>query len=147
MRNLLAILGAILLFALIGAGSYYGGIFGNKVQANYQKRVVTYQVQQKVRTADFAQAAYEHFFNLCGSVQDSEASLDALYAQLATAAAADKSQIETNITANIANRAQSINEYNNDSVEYTRGQFLDKNLPAKLDNSTYTKGTHTTCAA
>lgn len=141
------ILGVVTLIAALWAAGYYLGILGNKVQANYQKRVVTYQVQQRVRTAVFAQTAYEQFFNLCASVQSDEATLDAQYAELAqTTDPSNRDRIETNITALIAARADSINTYNAQAHEYTHGQFLDRDLPFQIDNSTYRRGTHTSCA-
>jgi hypothetical protein len=139
--------GFFAVLAIILVGSYYGGIIGNHVKANYAKRTVTSKVQQRVRTAVFAQSVYEGYFNECAAVKTIEASLDAQYNLLDSATTdADKSRINTNIGGLIGARADAINQYNADAAEYTRGQFLASNLPARLDDSTYEKGTHTTCA-
>lgn len=144
---LLALLAAVAVIAGISVGSYYLGIFGNHVQANYQKRVVTSQVQQQVRTAAFAQTAYEQFFDLCASVQTDEVTLDASLTQEKTASPDDKSRLETNIVGLLAARADSINTYNAQAREYTHGQFRDSNLPFRLPVGPYTKGHHTRCGS
>lgn len=138
---------AIGVLILIIVGSYYGGILGNQVQANYNKRTVTNKVQQHVRTPAFAQAVYEGFFNTCAQVQTTEATLDAQYEELAaTTNSDDKVRILANIAGNKSARADYINQYNADAAEYTRGQFLASNLPARLSNEPYQKGNRTTCA-
>jgi uncharacterized protein YcfJ len=146
-KALLAGLAAIGVIAVIFVGSYYGGIIGNHVQANYQKRVVTNQVQQAVRTPGFAQSAYERFFDLCASVQTAETNLGTQYGQLKNATGDDKTRIDTNIAGLVSTRADAINTYNAEAAEYTHGQFRDRNLPYRLDTSPYKEGDHTQCAA
>lgn len=132
---------------VIGLVSYYGGIIGNNVQANYNKRVVTSKIKQNINTPAFAQGQYESFFNLCAAVQTAETSLDQQYAQLADATTADdKTRVNINIGGIIATRADAVNTYNAQAGEYTRGRFLASNLPPRL-RLAYTKGDHTTCAA
>lgn len=122
---------------------YYGGVISNNVQANYNKRVVTAQVQQSVRTKEFAQAAYEQFFKDCNDVVAMNGQLEAaklriealkglpddVYgtkAQKVADAISDETGLEQGQQAVAA-------RYNANAAEYTRGQFLDQNLPARLD--------------
>lgn len=147
MRPLAIAFASITVAVVVGLVSYYGGVLGNSVQANYNKRVVTSKIQQKVRTPEFAQGQYETFFNLCAAVQTAEASLEQQYAQLALATAPeDKTRININVGGLIATRADAVNQYNADATEYTRGQFLASNLPSRL-SAGYMRGEHTTCAA
>lgn len=141
------VVGVLGAFVLLGFGLYYGGIGANKVQANYNKRVVTSRVQKDVRQPGFARTVYERFFELCAGVQTSEASLEQQYAQLDTAdTPEDRTRIRINIGGLVATRADAANTYNAAAAEYTRGQFLADSLPATI-SATYTKGDHTRCAA
>jgi hypothetical protein len=96
--------------------------------------------------------AYNHFFNLCASVQASEGGLDALTTELTayTPGTSDYSRTLTNITGVRANRARSIAQYNADAAkDYTTGQFRDLDLPYELGTAQYVpeKGSKTRCAA
>lgn len=142
---LAAIVGFVLLVVVIGVVSYYGGIIGNHVQANYNKRVVTSKIKQNINTPGFAQGQYERFFNLCAAVQTTEVTLDQQYIQLAQATTPeDKTRININIGGLISNRADAVNTYNAEGAEYTRGRFLASNLTYPLLLA-YTKGDHTVC--
>jgi hypothetical protein len=89
--------------------------------------------------------AYDHFFNLCASVQTAEQNLMAAYEELATAPADDKNRLRTNITGLLATRNGAVNQYNADAAKsYTIGQFRASNLPYTLPQ-TYTKGSVVTC--
>lgn len=147
-KNGLAVLGGLLaagiIVAAVVAASYYGGIWGNHVQARYQKRVVTSQVEQGVRTAQFAQAAYESFFNQCAAVVADNAKIDLAQKRVAAAKAlpddafgqkaTSVSNAETDLTGLQQSQAGIAAQYNADAQEYTRGQFLDANLPPRLDS-------------
>lgn len=90
--------------------------------------------------------AYDHFFDLCASVQTDEAALEAQYQQLPTAKGDDVQRIRTNIAALLTDRAGGVNEYNQDAQKsYTIGQFKSSNLPWQL-STTYHRGRHTLCA-
>lgn len=81
-------------------------------------------------------SAYEHFFDLCASVQGHEVTIRALEVELEDPATTDKraEQIRGAVTANQAARDSKILEYNVDaSRDYTIGQFRDADLPHKLD--------------
>lgn len=136
----------VVALVLLFGGLYYGGVFANDVQANYNKRVVGAKIQQRVHTADFAQGAYEHFYNLCAAIQGQEAALAAQYDELASASNEDASRIQANIAGLTAERGRSIAQYNAEARQtYTLGQFRANDLPFQLPNTTYTKGTVTSC--
>lgn len=125
------------------AAAYYGGIVGNHVQANYQKRVVTDQVQQVVRTAGFAQAAYESFFNDCNAILADNLKITqartriAVLRQAPTDSFGQSSQrvadAVTDLTGLQQIQVDTAARYNADAAEYTRGQFLAASLPSHID--------------
>lgn len=104
------------------------------------------QAREAIQSGDFRIAAYNHFYDLCASVQAVEATLDASMTELETAPADDKQRIRTNITGLIGQRARSIAEYNVDARKsYTAGQFRATDLPYQLDSAAFQKGTRTLC--
>lgn len=147
MKTSLAAVGMIaaivLVVVAVVAGSYYGGIIGNHVQASYNGRVVTSKVQQNVRTAAFAQAVYEQFFNDCNAVvaynaqieqaqqrvRQIKAEPDDQFGQKANHVADAISDLTGAQQAQVAVAAR----YNANASEYTRGQFLDASLPARIN--------------
>jgi hypothetical protein len=100
----------------------------------------------QIQSAPYRITAYDHFFNLCVSVQANEASLDAQMARL-EGGPSNVELIETNIAALEATRGRAIAQYNGDATkDYTIGQFRDSGLPYRLDTAPYT-GVRTQCAA
>lgn len=99
--------------------------------------------------------AYNHFFDICASVQTAEQALQASLDELVSAEKAvprdpdNIVRIQTNITGLRTTRARAINQYNADaSKDYTDGQFLSLRLPYQLDASPYVPGGKlTSCAA
>lgn len=89
--------------------------------------------------------AYEHFFDLCASIQGHEDTIRALETELEGDPSESRAeQIQGVITVNQAQRDSKIRQYNSDaSMEYTVGQFRDANLPHELDVSKEA----TTCTA
>lgn len=88
------------------------------------------------------------FFNMCGSVQGIEGTLDNLFVELKNAPADDRQRVQINITANQALRSQAIAEYNADATNtYTVGQFRSVRLPYQLASNIYTGENKTLCAA
>lgn len=89
--------------------------------------------------------AYNHFFNLCQSVQSHETTIKALEAELEGGASDSREeQIRGAITANKSQRDSKINQYNSDARrDYTIGQFRDADLPSELDIN----AEETTCAS
>jgi hypothetical protein len=85
---------------------------------------------------------YDHYFNLCASVQNAEASIDAQTDLLKTTTNADdQGRINANIAALQTVRATGVNQYNADSAkEYTEARFKASNLPYRLDTTPYKAG-------
>ena len=93
-------------------------------------------------------AAYNHFFDLCASVQGLEAGLEAQQAQLAvTESSKDRERVRSNIAGLTSERERAIRQYNADArKDYTIGQFRDSDLPYQLPTSHY-EGGRTSCGA
>lgn len=92
---------------------------------------------------------YNHYFDLCVSVQNAEASIDSQAELLKnTTDPLSKDRINANLAAQQNVRAAGINQYNADSAkEYTEARFKASNLPYRLDGTPYKAGSeHTTCA-
>lgn len=143
MKIALAALGAVALVAVALVISYYGGILGNRVQANYNGRVVTSKVQQNVRTAAFAQEVYEQFFDDCNAVVADNQKIAIARKRVAAAKSAPDDSFgtksgkvadaEADLTGVQQAQADTAARYNAAAAEYTRGQFLAESLPTRLD--------------
>lgn len=141
-NSILWIAVAVLGGVLVAVSLYYGGIVGNHLRANYQKRVVTSQVEQRVRTPEFAQAAYERFFEDCNAVVADNAKIKIAKQRVRAAKAAPNdvfgtkaakvSDAESDLAGVEQSQAETAAFYNAAASEYTRGQFLAENLPAEL---------------
>ncbi|MFJ8345103.1 hypothetical protein ACIQ9J_01745 [Streptomyces sp. NPDC094153] len=111
--------------------------FGGVSQLTAPFRGETDKRNRTVGSGAFQIATYEEFFDLCASVQTSEAQLKALNEELGdkdhppTADRAEK--IRTSITAVKASRAESITTYNSKASQEHRQAFQDADLPARLD--------------
>lgn len=92
--------------------------------------------EQIQASGDFRIQAYERFFDLCTSVQNHEATIEALEQELdGDPSPARTEQIEASITANRAQRRDQINTYNSEAArDWTVGQFRDEGLPFRLDS-------------
>jgi len=102
----------------------------------------------EIQSAPSRISGYNHFFDLCASVQNAEAGIDQQTEQLkATTDPNEISRLQTNIGGLQMTRANGINQYNADaSKDYTVGQFRDSMLPYHLDPSPYKAGgEHTRC--
>jgi hypothetical protein len=106
------------------------------------------QAREQIQSGANRIQAYNHFFDLCASVQTAEGAIAASEDELAAATTAeDKSRINTNITAQKITRLDAVNQYNADAQkDYTTAFMLSIKLPTRLD-PTYTKGVTTTCAS
>ncbi len=105
------------------------------------------EAKKQLQSAGYRISAYDHFFDLCASVQNDEASLDAQFDLLTTTS--QTNIVEVNIAALKANRMRGINQYNADaSKDYTLGQFQSSKLPYQLAALAYDKkgDPKTTCA-
>lgn len=118
------------------------GVFAEKAQANFQKKVSGAQITQNIYQAEFRQNAYETFFKECNDVVAMNAQIvqaeervktlkaqpDDLFGQKANnlaVAIADLVGLRQNQTRVAAN-------YNAQSSEYTRNPFKDASLPYRL---------------
>lgn len=111
------------------------------------------EAREQILSGDNRIRAYNHFFDICASVQTAEQALQASLDELASAEKAvppnpdNVIRIQTNITGLRATRARAINQYNADaSKDYTDGQFRSLALPYQLNSAAYTGGL-TSCAA
>lgn len=132
------IAGIALIFAL-----WFGGIIFSNKTANFRGNA---SVINKTRAnGNYRIAAYDHFYDLCASVQNQEVTIEAQKAELATNPSKDrKEQINANLSALAANRGELINQYNADARKnYTSGQFKSSDLPFHLDSTE----AQTTCTA
>jgi hypothetical protein len=142
----LVVFGGVLALAavlfLVAMATFGFGFFSQK-SADF--RGETSKRNQVEANGAFRIAAYDRFFDLCTSVQASEATLTALRQELTTNPPQSRiTQINGAITANTANRAATIRQYNNDAAKsYTVGQFQASNLPYQLDINAQ----ETSCAA
>lgn len=130
----------VLVFALVA------GIWGLRVAtAGIYGRG---EAHRQVQSAPSRIAAYNHFFDLCVSIQNAEAQIDAQQEALATAEDhVDKSRMTQNIAALKATRAAGINQYNADAAkDYTIGQFKDSDLPYYIAPTAY-EGNRTSCTS
>ena len=104
----------------------------------------------RTQSADFRLAAYNHFFDLCASVQGNEGQLDALYQELELQApeSRDYGYTVKSITGVQGIRAQSVARYNQDVLKWTVGQFRDSDLPYHLSSPVPydPEGSKTECA-
>jgi hypothetical protein len=86
-------------------------------------------------SGSFRISAYDHFFDLCTTIQGQEATIASLGQELdANPSEARREQILATLTTLRAQRAQNIAQYNNDGAkDYTAGQFRDSDLPYPLN--------------
>jgi predicted Zn-dependent peptidase len=122
----------------------FGWGFFSRETADFRGQ--TDQVEQISADADYRIATYEQFFDLCAAVQTKEAELAAAQAELALEGLSDyrRQQLNANVTAITAARAELINQYNADAAKAdTAANFRSSDLPYSLDIESET----TTCAA
>jgi len=119
------VLGAVVLLTILGLGWRY-------VLADPKGRV---QAQEQIKSGSSRIAAYNHFFDLCASVQSDEATIVSLNQELTTGPSESRrGQIQATLTALRSGRAEKINQYNADArKDYTIGQFRSSGLPYTLD--------------
>ena len=142
--RLVMVLGVIAALAIVGGvASYALGWFA----APYQGKL---QARQQINSGSFRIAAYDHFFDLCASVQTADNNIvtQTGLLKLYTKGSSDYNRTVANIGGLMAARADGINQYNADaSKSYTEGQFRASNLPYQLPAGPYQKGESITCAS
>jgi biopolymer transport protein ExbB/TolQ len=129
----IAVLAVVALIGLIIAGIYISGTISKKT-ANFRGDV---GVKNKtLADPNYRIANYNHFFDLCASVQAREAAISNAKEEEKHATQARQMQLEGVITANRNERAELIAQYNADaSKSYTQAQFLSSDLPYRLDQN------------
>jgi hypothetical protein len=123
----------IIVSLVIGAMALFGfGLF-NRATADF--RGTNEQIEKTRADGDYRIAAYDHFYDLCASVQTAENEIKNSEDELdETKDATRRSQIRANITAQKNSRAEKINDYNADArKEGTQGQFRASDLPYQLN--------------
>jgi len=141
MKNTFVALGMVAgVVAIVVAGyaiKYYTADVRGRIDAN-----------EEIKSGASRIANYDHFFNLCASIQTNEATIDALLAELKDAVDNDdKGRIQSTLTGVRSARFGAINQYNADASKgYTQGQFRDSQLPYQIAASAYPDGGKTTCA-
>lgn len=104
------------------------------------------QARQQINSGDFRIQAYNHFFDLCASVQTLDEALNQTAVAEKTDTGSDLSRDQINFTAQLNSRNDAANQYNADSHKgYTVGQFKAASLPYQL--SPHTKGQVTSCGS
>ena len=128
-----AILGLFTLVALVITGwsfRWFAAPIEGQVGARERIQGATHRIE-----------AYEHFFDLCASIQTKEGTITA---QLARTDNADR--IQQNVAALQSRRLADINQYNADaSKSYTVGQFRDSNLPYNIAPQPFDGSNRTSC--
>jgi biopolymer transport protein ExbB/TolQ len=129
--TLLSALALIAVAALTFVSIYAFGTVQNTT-ANYRGK--TGVRERTVANADFRLTTYNEFFDLCASVQSSEAAIKNAQDELATHPSQDRAErLHEAITAQRNTRAESIATYNSKASQEYRQAFLDAALPAHLD--------------
>jgi hypothetical protein len=143
MKETLAVIGAVVGVVLLGFVIWLAA-FG--IQWGTAPARGKLQAREQINSGDNRIQAYNHFFDLCASVQTLDQALNQSYDNLKTVTGDDKVRIETNITAQLNSRNDAANTYNADSHKgYTVGQFKASSLPYSLPP--YQKGEVTSCGA
>lgn len=127
----------VVIFCLVLIWGITAAVFGLRVAT--AGIVGAGQAKIQIQSAGFRITAYNHFFDLCSSVQTHEVQIDALRAQLSdTTDERSKNIVRSSLTGVLAARGGAIARYNQDALkEYTEGQFKDADLPYQLATAAY----------
>lgn len=128
-----AFAGVLIMIMILSSMWIFGWGFFQRATADF--RGETAALEQIKADPNSRISAYEHFFNLCASVQGHEDTIRALQAELDGEPSESRAeQIRGAITANQAARDGKIRDYNSDAAQdFTVGQFRDADLPERLD--------------
>ena len=128
---------ALFLIALLVFGSMWVFGYGAFTDATANRQGETQKKHQVEGNGSYRIAAYDHFFDLCASVQAAEDKIQAQKDELDGKPAPDAQRadiLRANINALSSTRAESIRQYNQDARKsYTLGQFKSSDLPFQLD--------------
>jgi hypothetical protein len=134
-KEIVAVAAVVLVGIAVLLGLYLGGLIFSQKTANLRGETGKRNLVEG--RGSFRIAAYDHFFDLCTSVQSFEAQRTAQQAELAGHPSAYRAeQVRSNLAAIDAQRTAAIRQYNNDARKtYTEGQFRSSDLPFQLDPS------------
>lgn len=141
--TVLAIVGVVLLCWLL-----LMGLFGLRVATAGLVGAGSARIQ--IQSAGSRIAAYNHFFDLCASVQSNESRIDGLTdARAGATSDFERERLNVSLAGVHALRMEAIRDYNADArKDYTIGQFRDSDLPYQLPANEYVKGERkTSCGA
>jgi hypothetical protein len=143
-KVVLGIIGSILLAFIVG---FLIWLLAFGIQWGTAPARGKLQAREQIQSGNYRIQAYNHFFDLCASVQTMDQALNQSYSDLATSTSDDdRERIRTNISGQMNTRNDAVNTYNADSHKsYTVGQFKSSNLPYSLPP--YTKGEVIQCGA
>ena len=93
--------------------------------------------EQQIESAPSRITNYNHYFDLCASIQGYNGQLDAQQDQLdASESADDRSRIRANIAGLKGQRARAVAQYNADARKaYTKARFLGDSLPKHINRN------------
>lgn len=127
------------ILASIGLGIWF-------IRVQFAEEIGRGNAEIQLENANSRIPRYEEFYDLCVSVQNAEAGINAEAHRLNTTEdEGQKRIIEQNIAGLNASRARGVNQYNaNASKYYTDGRFQGENLPERLSSEPYVPGTNMT---
>lgn len=125
----------ILAIVIAFMATVYGGGMLQRITADF--RGETDQIEDTKANANYRIAAYDHFYDLCGSVQSIESKIGNMEDELEGADTTErKNVLNSSITASKNKRAELIASYNADArKEATQGQFKASDLPYELSEN------------
>lgn len=134
-RTLTLTIASVLAVAVLFVTVVYG--FGMLQRGTADFRGETGQIEQTEANSDYRIAAYDHFYDLCASVQSLESKIDNMTNELALTKESQREIVlNTSITASKNKRAELITSYNADArKEATQGQFRASDLPYNIDEN------------
>ena len=134
MKTALQLLGVIILSVVLLLAVVFGIAWLRGASAPFFGSM---DAEVQIESANSRIARYEHFFDLCSSVEGYEAQLVVLQEQLENTDSEDRKEINR-LTSTIAGlegqRARAISQYNADAMkEYTDARFRASSLPYQLE--------------
>ena len=103
------------------------------------------EAEVEVQSANFRLQAYHQFYDILVSIAEDEEMYDQQYEILQTLDTETKDyiRVQQNMSALVASIAKQKADYNAKAQQWTRGQFLDNDLPDRLELSTHKYGNRT----
>lgn len=130
------VVGAVVFFAAVGVVLTLVSGGTSWVTAPFRGAVDARE--QTVADGDYRNATYNHFFNLCTSVQAAEDSIENLEAEVEGGVSSDReARIKQSITAQRNVRSEAIREYNAAAQQETKDFMKDSSLPESLVVANY----------